>query len=218
MSRHDAVIFDNDGVLIPPPGHDMLETVVSEVLERFDIPPQRDTKEPLLAGEYDSLKALATRHGVAPGVLWRERERICHERQAQAMGTDDRTPYDDLDALEHIGNGRPLGIVSNNQHQTIELLVKHFGLSDTFDTWYGAEPTIKGLQRRKPNSYYLEQAIDDLDASRPLYIGDSESDIRAAKAAGADVFFLRRQHRQNYHLSVTPDREIASLDEVLRYS
>lgn len=217
MTPHDGIILDNDGVLIPPPGHAMLETAVTETLERFDIPPSQETKEPLLAGDHEQLAQMATTNGVAPGVLWRERERICHQQQATDIQAEKRQPYDDIDAIRRLAADCPIGVVSNNQHQTVDLILETFGLHDIVDTFYGIPATMDGLKRRKPNSYYLEKAIEDIDADNPLYVGDSESDIIAAQNAGIDVYFIRRDHRQQYHLNHEPTREIATLDEILAY-
>ncbi len=63
----------------------------------------------------------------------------------------------------------PQAIVSNNQHETIRNILEHLAL-DGFEVWYGREPTIQGIQRKKPNAYYLESAIDELGVSNPLYV------------------------------------------------
>jgi phosphoglycolate phosphatase-like HAD superfamily hydrolase len=51
----------------------------------------------------------------------------------------------------------------------------------------------------------------DLGVSDPLFVGDSESDVQVAHAAGLDSVFLRREHRADYELSVEPTYELSSL-------
>jgi phosphoglycolate phosphatase-like HAD superfamily hydrolase len=55
----------------------------------------------------------------------------------------------------------------------------------------------------------------DLGIERPLYVGDSESDVEAARRAGVDVAFLRRTHNAERSLSVEPTYEVTSLHAVV---
>ncbi|MFB6200940.1 MAG: HAD-IA family hydrolase [Halorhabdus sp.] len=64
---------------------------------------------------------------------------------------------------------------------------------------------------QKPAPYYLEQALADLETTDALYVGDSETDVEAAHAAGIDAAFVRRSHRADAKLAVTPDYEIDGL-------
>ena len=54
--------------------------------------------------------------------------------------------------------------------------------------------TVESLERKKPNTHYVERALSDLDADAALYVGDSESDVVAADRAGLDSAFVRRPH------------------------
>jgi phosphoglycolate phosphatase-like HAD superfamily hydrolase len=86
----------------------------------------------------------------------------------------------------------------------------------TFDS-FGVEPSeaevqgVAGVERKKPNTHYLDQVMADLGVSNPLFVGDSESDVRVAENAGLDSVFRRRDHRADYDLSVTPTYELDSL-------
>jgi len=62
-------------------------------------------------------------------------------------------------------------------------------------------PTVESLAERKPDPGLLEAAMADLGSSDPLFVGDSESDVRAAARAGVDVA---------YPGGHTPDRSAAS--------
>ena len=84
--------------------------------------------------------------------------------------------------------------------------------------YYGREPTLSGIERMKPDPHYLEGALSDLkldpDRDGVLYVGDSESDVVAAAAAGIDSAFVRRPHRRDSDLHATPTHEVRGLDEL----
>ncbi|WP_049921203.1 HAD family hydrolase [Halopiger djelfimassiliensis] len=211
-TEYDAVLFDNDGVLTTPTDRDVLVEAIHEAFESVGATdPTDDHVETLLGPDVSSLRRVAREHDVEPRDLWAARERAAVEAQLAEIEAGRKRCYEDVTCLE--GLERPAGIVSNNQHETIENIVDHFAF-DSFEVWYGREPTIDGIDRKKPRPYYLERAIDDLGADRPLYVGDSRVDVQAADALGIDAAFLRRDHRRGYALSGTaePTYEIESLE------
>jgi phosphoglycolate phosphatase len=52
------------------------------------------------------------------------------------------------------------------------------------------------------------------DAESALFVGDSESDVVAARRAGLDSTFVRRRHTRDVDLSVAPTYEVDSLHDV----
>ena len=212
-TAYDAVIFDNDGVLTTPTDYDVLvDAMRAAFAEVSSIEPTDDHVETILSPDVASLRRVADEHEVDPEELWAARERAAIEAQLEEIRAGRKRLYDDVSVLEDIEPAR--GIVSNNQHETIGNILEHLEL-DGFDYWCGREPTLQGIHRKKPNAYYLETAIDELGASNPLYVGDSRVDVTAADEAGADVAFLRRDHRRGYDLPIEPDYEIGSLEGLL---
>jgi phosphoglycolate phosphatase-like HAD superfamily hydrolase len=109
----------------------------------------------------------------------------------------------------------PCGVVSNNQRRIVASVLAAHGLQDLFGTIRARDPTLDSLDRKKPAPTYLEAAMADLDIERPLYVGDSETDVLAANRAGVDTAFLRREHNADVSLSVDPTYEVTGLDEVV---
>ena len=66
----------------------------------------------------------------------------------------------------------------------------------------------------KPETHYLERALDDLGTRSALYVGDSTADVLAAHEAGLDSAFVRRPHRDGYALPDEPTYEIDRLTEL----
>jgi HAD superfamily hydrolase (TIGR01549 family) len=121
-------------------------------------------------------------------------------------------PLKDIHTLANLDVAR--GIVSSNQQETVDFLLDHFEVSGLFDTAYGREDTIESLDLRKPNSHYIDRALSDLDADSALFVGDNESDVKAAHNAGIDSAFIRRPHRTDWDLDVWPTWEIDALDDL----
>lgn len=210
---YDAIVFDSDGVLVGLSNADLKQRGIEAALAAHGVmDPVPEDIEALDAITAERAREVARRHGLDAEELIASREREVAAAQREAMETGEKRPYDDTDVLKRLD--RPLGIVSNNQHRTIENVCELFGFGDLVDTYYGREPTPWGIDNRKPEPAYLRRALSDLDASNALYVGDSNVDIRAARAAGMDVVFLRRDHRTGYELVAEPTAEIRSLDRL----
>jgi HAD superfamily hydrolase (TIGR01549 family) len=155
---------------------------------------------------------VCSRYGISPKDFWPERDQALTEAQRDEVREGRKTLYDDLDTLETLDVN--MGIVSSNQQATVDFVLDHFDVRDLFGTAYGREPTIKSLERRKPNSHYIDRALADLDADTALFVGDNESDIRAAENAGIDSAFIRRPHRESWELNVWPTWDIDELGDL----
>ncbi|MFC7231068.1 HAD family hydrolase [Saliphagus sp. GCM10025308] len=211
---YDAVVFDNDGVLTTPTSYEALTRAMTIAFKRHGIDdPAQDDLETLISPTIDELEAVTDRYDLEPESLWAARERAAIEVQHEELLNGNKTLYDDVSTLETLD--APMAIVSNNQHETIENIVDHFELK-AFDPYYGREPTVDGIRRKKPTPYYLERAIDDLACANPLYVGDSWVDVAVAEALEIDSAFIRRSHREDYAFTEfgydgEPTHEITSL-------
>ena len=211
-SGYDALVFDNDGVLTTPTRRDALRRAIRNAFEHVGVTaPSENHVDTLFSPTVDSLRSIAKAHDVAPERLWEAREREAIEVQLAELENGHKRLYDDVDSVVSLEVSR--AIVSNNQHETIENIVDHFGLSG-FDPWLGREPSIDGIRRKKPRPYYLERVLADLEGERPLYVGDSRVDVAAASACGIDCAFIRRDHRDDYELPTEPTHEMDSLAEL----
>jgi len=211
VQSYDAVVFDNDGVLVELTPTDVLRAAVRDAFDDVGV---TDPDERLveLAADHEDLDALAaveSEHGVPLDDFWEARERRAIERQQGLIRDGSKPAYDDLHRITELDAA--LGVVSNNQQATVDAVVDHYSLRDAVGTVYGREPTVSGTRRRKPDTYYLDQALDDLGAEDALYVGDSEKDVVTAQRAGVDSAFLRRPHRSDLELSVEPTCEFESL-------
>jgi len=208
--QYDAILLDHDGVITTPPGLDLLHDAARDTFSRAGVesPPDDHVEGLALGVTEDWLDARCAEYGLDRDEFWRLRDETASAAQREAVRAGEKTLYDDVPALDPLDHD--LGIVSTNQHETIEFVLDHFDLADRFGTYYGREPTVASLRRKKPNPHYVERALADLNADRALFVGDSESDVTAAANAGIDSAYLHRPHRDG-SLSVDPTYEIDSL-------
>jgi HAD superfamily hydrolase (TIGR01549 family) len=211
MTGYDAIVFDCDGVLVEPTDTDVLVDAVCDAFDAFGVDISREAARRTVSEDRVPVEH-AREHGIDPEAFWHRRELTASLAQQRHTLAGGKSVYDDVAALDRLDV--PLGLVSNNQHATIEFLLAHHNLGQ-FETAYGRRPTLAGAAARKPEPVYVEQALDDLAASEALYVGDSEKDIVAAHGAGIDSAFLRRDHVADGELGTEPTMAVPDLDSLV---
>ncbi len=209
---YDAVVFDNDGVLVERTQRKVLHEGIRKTYAEFGVSPTDEEVEALLGVTRDSIAELATEYDIDAAEFWHCRDMNSSRAQCESIENGGKPLYGDVSALDELGAS--LGVVSNNQHRTIEFILDHYDLHPYFETHYGREPTLEGIDRKKPSAYYLERALSDLGTRNALYVGDSGVDVLAAEEAGVDSAFIRRPHRAEYELPAAPTYEIGSLEDL----
>jgi HAD superfamily hydrolase (TIGR01549 family) len=211
---YDAVLFDLDGVLAEPTDRAVIRWAVERSFLEFGVEsPRSELVERIVDGDLATLETVERHHGIDQGTLWQRRERNAVAEQCAAIRRGEKPCYEDVAALDRLA--MPLGVVSNNQHETVEFVLDFHDLTDRFRTAYGRFPTLAGHTRSKPEPYYLRQALSDLGVSDALFVGDSDADLVAAERAGVDAALLRRAHRRGDEYAADSDAEFESLTELV---
>ncbi|NEU56785.1 HAD family hydrolase [Halorussus sp. MSC15.2] len=211
MPDYDAILFDNDGVLVEPPADATLRRAAESAFRAVGVqsPAEEHLADVLRGVTPESLRAVCGAYDLNPDEFWTARDRHASEAQRGEFREGTRARYDDVAALADLDHD--FGIVSSNQHATIEFILDHCEFRDLFGTHYGREMGVESLDKKKPNPHYLDRALADLGADSALYVGDSESDVVAAHRAGLDSAFVRRDHCEGVELSVEPTYEVRDL-------
>ena len=211
---YDAVVFDNDGVLTTLTDWSVMRRAVRDAFRDMGVldPDPADVDQLVYGVTPEILTAVSERYDLDPYPLWYRRDLRSSLVQEREIRAGRKALYRDVDALGALD--RPLGIVSSNQHRTVTAILDQHGIGHHFQTVYGREMHPESLARKKPDPHYLDLAIADLGAENPLFVGDSESDVLAAEAAGVDSVFIRREHRADTELTTPPTYEIDSLSEL----
>ena len=120
------------------------------------------------------------------------------------------------EGLEYLrANGYPLGCVTNKAAQFTEPLLKDLGVYDAF----GIVVSGDTLPKKKPDPLPLLYAAENfgVEPRESLMIGDSVSDVKAARAAGFHIICMSYgyNHGQDIRLA-EPDAVIDSMAELSR--
>jgi HAD superfamily hydrolase (TIGR01549 family) len=216
---YDTLLFDMDGVLLSIANEmERFRERIGPLLQEYGVTDidEEDINVFLSRPDVSQLKQTCKTYGLDPATFWNDRENTFAAIQEELIRNGIKHPRDGIETITILQRNYNLGIVSNNQHRTVEFFLDHHDYKKTFKTHYGLAPTLDGLQHAKPNPYYLKKALDDLDTENALYIGDSETDLIAAERAGIDSMFMDRGGGYN------PDRQpsltaIQSLHEIPKY-
>jgi HAD superfamily hydrolase (TIGR01662 family) len=112
-------------------------------------------------------------------------------------------------------SGHTVTIVSNNSEQAIHAFIDSHALAELIDGVVGR--TSARAQDLKPEPYLLDRALEQLVAkpADAVLIGDSITDIQAARAAGtAAIAYANKPGKDRALRSFKPDALIKSMDEI----
>ncbi|MGM0606429.1 MAG: HAD family hydrolase [Halobacteriota archaeon] len=212
---YDAVLFDNDGVLVSRTPFDALREAAWKTFQAMGIerPRPEDVESMTIGVTPETVHTLSDRYDVDADTLWRTRDRTAAAIQRTEIRSGRKTPYDDVAALSTLE--LPTGIVSSNQQETVDFLVDRYPFYRSFSVAYGREPDIRSLTRKKPDPFYLERALETLRAENALFVGDNDSDVAAAENAGIDSAFIRRPHRVDHTPNPEPTYVVDDLHDVV---
>jgi HAD superfamily hydrolase (TIGR01549 family) len=212
---YDAILFDHDGVLLEvdyDPARSF-EPEVRQLLAGFGVqdPDGDDVEELASLGDPARKRAVCESYGISVEEFWRRRERRSLEYQKEMIRRGEKELYTDFNAVEMLYDSFEMGVVSNNQRRFVQFVLQRFDVEYLFETVHGRGEAWTDLDRLKPDTYYIRQAMDAIGAEDVLYVGDSWVDVEAAERAGLDSAFIRRQHREGYELRTEPTYELAGL-------
>lgn len=108
--------------------------------------------------------------------------------------------------------GRPLAVVSNNSVSAIKEYLRHMGLISHID--YVSARRGSRVSELKPSPFLVLQAIRAfaLQPSRCVLVGDSESDILAARAAGTQaIAYVNKPYKVDTFRDVLTIRDVREL-------
>ena len=211
VPEYDAVLFDQDGVLVEPPTREVQAGATRDAFAAVGVESVDDRHVDAICEGVTvaELHGICSAYGIDPETFWAAREHHDERSQLAQFEGGGRTTYGDVAAVADLPVAR--GVVSNNHHSTVEFALSFFDLDPLFDAVHGRPKTVESLRLKKPNPHYLERAVADLGTGSALYVGDSESDVVAAHRAGVDSAFVRRPHCRDADLTVAPTHEIESL-------
>jgi phosphoglycolate phosphatase len=203
------IVFDLDGTLVDT-APDLVATL-NVVFERERLPPVPYAEARNLIG--GGARAMLTRGLEAEG-------RVVTPEKLEQLFTDFVAHYTDhvadlsqpfpglLDALDRLsGRGHRFAICTNKFERQSLMLLDALKLADRFDAICGQDT----FKIQKPDPEILRRTIAAAGGSIPnaIMIGDSETDILTARAAGIPVIAVDFGYSERPVADYAPDRVIS---------
>ena len=217
-ARYRAYLFDLDGTLVDSVPD--IDQALNHALATADLPPVAES---------------LTRHWIGHGSRTLIQQALQHHKQLADTTAIDQLigPFlshykaniavhskiypqvrETLSTLKQAGS--KLAVVTNKLTELSEPLLKDIGLYDFFDLIVCGDTADQPKPAADPIVLCLEHF--DLTPAQVLMVGDSETDVLAAKAANVDVACVRDGY--NHGVDVTtldPDFVITSFAELLAH-
>jgi phosphoglycolate phosphatase len=209
-----AVVFDLDGTLADTVAD--IAAALNDALATRSYGPVDEGDARLMIGKGPKiLVERALRHlGIYPAstlvaTLTEEFVR-CYARQGNGLSSLFDSVAECLDDLS--ARGIPIGVCSNKPHEFCVSLLSDLGVVKQFDAIQGSSGDLP----KKPDPTLLHRALEKLGVApeNALYVGDSETDVRTARAAGVPVALVEYGYSSTPVQSLGADWVIASLDQL----
>ena len=191
-----AILFDLDGTLIDSAPD--IVAAVNELLAGRDLPPLKvDQIRAMIGGGVMKLveRAFAASGSPLAGSALEEANRDMAPIYRRHLTGLTRLMPGVREALTHFHlNGTAMGVVTNKPQLATREILLHFHLTEYLGAIVGGDAVTK----LKPAPDALLLALDQLQAEpyEALMVGDSVSDVGAARAAGMPVALLRGGYTQ----------------------
>lgn len=218
--KYGSVIFDMDGVILNSlvENEEWKFNAVEKALKHEDIDTSRLSREEMekFLGDHgrESCINICKQYDIDPGKAWKLIAETTSLARIEQTKNGEFELYDDARAfLEELRPRDPgLAVISNAPESAVKTTMKFFNLKKYFGFYRGVE-SFEDLKDRKPHPDHLEIAQAELKKDPSLYIGDKESDIRAAKNAGMDSAWVKRKE---FDSDVSATYEVDNLKELGR--
>lgn len=211
---YDAVIFDKDGVLLDSMSDgfkwadEMRIKMARDLGKEIDMD---DSRKIVKASTVEELEKAVEKTGLEAEAI-RDMEEEIAKRKIEKMKSGDLKLFKDTkEVLEELSV--PKSVVSNAPEQTTRFTVENFDLEKHFEKVLSPplDDIHEFVRLKKPSPYMLEDAIEAMEASNPVMVGDSDDDIRAAKNVGIDSIFVNT----NGGTDLDPTHSVERLKSVL---
>ncbi|EAS48907.1 putative phosphoglycolate phosphatase [Aurantimonas manganoxydans SI85-9A1] len=186
-----AVLFDLDGTLVDSAPD--IHAALNETLASYGEPPFTLEAVTRMVGRGVPVLIERAWEGLGKSIDPAERERVVarflaiYEPRATELTTLTAGASEATRAL--VDAGTPIGVVTNKPEAATREILSHFGLSELMQVVVGGDAG----PAKKPEPGLLLLACERLGLAvgQVVFVGDSENDVAAAKAAGMAVVVLR---------------------------
>lgn len=216
IKKPKLVLIDVDGTLVDSVPD--LAYCVDELMSRLELPKRgEDAVRQWVGNGVERLvkRALLNRlEGEPPVELFQQALPIFLELYSQNMAQRSRLYPGVSEGLSYLASaGFRLGCVTNKAQRFTIPLLQELGILEYFETVISGDD----LPEKKPHPLPLLHAADTLGVtpSQSLMIGDSRSDVKAARAAGFQIVCMSYGYNHGEDIRLyKPDAVIDSMTEL----
>ena len=209
-----AVLFDLDGTLVDSAPD--IHAALNETLASYGEPPFTLEAVTRMVGRGVPVLIERAYEGLGKSIDPAERDRVVarflaiYEPRATELTTLTAGASEASRAL--VEAGTPIGVVTNKPEAATREILSHFGLSELMQVVVGGDAGPP----KKPEPGLLLLACERLGLAvdQVVFVGDSENDVAAAKAAGMAVVVLRGGYTSIAADDLGADAVVDRLDEL----
>lgn len=215
---YNSIIFDMDGVILNSVSGEQKwkYDAVKDSIKELGADPEDISKEELdkILGDkgYGECIKTCNKYGLNPRKAWKLIAEKTTLARIEKMKQGDFKLYEGVNnTLEKIRRSNiKTAVISNAPESAVEATIQEYDLGKCFKFYRGIR-NFEDLRDRKPHPNHLEIAKAELRSGPYLYVGDSESDIKAAKNAEVSSMWV---HSRNNQLNEKPDYTIEKISEL----
>ncbi|MBN1455965.1 MAG: HAD family hydrolase [Methanomicrobia archaeon] len=173
--------------------------------------------QPLRAEGADGVRAFCARFGLPCDEFWTRRETDVIEAKIEAIRTGKIILCASSEQIiRYLSERYSLAVVSDSQQASVDFTLEYFNLKPYFTVWFGRKSTLKDLDTRKPNPFYINRVLRELSLPRAaaILVDDSPVGVLAAKHAGIDSVLITRDEEKRKHYESEPTFVVTGIGEL----
>lgn len=187
--KYNGVIFDLDGVILDSgiDGFEWADKIrINKAEEKGYKLTEKDALKIVRTSNYSELESLMNSKGMSKSELL-EIEREVRNAKVELIEHGDIELFPNAVKVLDSFNV-PVGLATNSPKFTAKFTLKYYGLTSCFDEVQALplNDFRKYIEHRKPSQYMLQNIMNECNMGNPVMIGDSSSDVGAARSAGID--------------------------------
>jgi phosphoglycolate phosphatase len=172
---------------------------------------------PLHAKGEEGVIRFCNRFGFDCEEFWRRREKDVIEAKIEAIGRGViKLCKGSEEIIRYLSEQFYLAVVSDSQQACVNYALEYFNLKPYFALWYGRRSELESLAKRKPNAFYINEVLRELNMRKEeaILVDDSPIGILAAKNAGIDSVLICSTEEERVKCEPKPTIFVKNIGEL----
>jgi beta-phosphoglucomutase-like phosphatase (HAD superfamily) len=227
--RYQVVLLDMDGTFLDSRGkgkipNEWAYNALKKTLGHYDVALTIEEIDrlflaPLRIEGAAGVEQFCARFGLDCEEFWARREKDVIEAKIEAMrrGTI-KLCASSKEIIRYLSAKFQLAVVSDSQQACVDYTLDRFNLKRYFTVWYGRKSDLASLARRKPNPFYIQKVLRDLQLQQEgaILADDSPAGVLAAHRAGIDSVLIARDAETRTKCEAEPTYVVMDIGDLRR--